>query len=591
MRSPTSDVSQTSTTGIVSSRPKLNFARVSSLDRLLAYHEELAAYDKYSASTAQAVELSSDVHIRVNNGTEAEHGHFQTASSTNKRFRSLIVEVGFCFTIAMTQLLSELYISGFALVLVDLVKDAPGMGSPSTGSFWPAAVLSLVISATLLIWARISDMHGGYLPLMFGLLWLTIWSIMPAIFLSLVVLNIARAMQGLAIAALMPSVFVLLGHAYDDSRRKNIVLGIYGACAPLGFYAGFVVAGLLPPEHSSLFFLVAGVLSFLTMVTAFLSVPHDTTDRHEMHLKMDWLGAFCIISGLILIDYALAAEPRQAELQQTTTAFQAPLILCPLLAGIITLGVAVWVEGWHASCPLLPFDFFRPEGLKSFCLACVFLYGSFGVWLYTTSEYFSLPMVTEQSRPVEGMQLVLWYTPLLVFGITFSLVGGAVAKWLSLKVLICVAGIAYIGASLVFATAPVPLHFWLMVLPSMVCASLGTDLTFTISNIFLTVSQPRKYQGMAGAVSSILFNLGVSFALPISEIAFAYGRTSPQLTQRVADDAEVSAYRRAFLCATASATAGLLICVFCFPSSLRSPVTTVKGQTSSASSVSEVEQA
>lgn len=550
-------------------RPELSLLRMSSLDRLLAYQRALAAFE--SSTSEQTRGQQGTLHNPI--------------SSTG--FRSIIAEVAFCSAIAMTQLLSEVHISGFALVLVKLLKDIPGEEQSSTGSFWPAAILSLVISATLLVWARVADLWGGYHPMMFSLLWLTVWSTVPGLASSLVILNISRAMQGLAIAALMPSVFVLLGHIYEDGHRKNIVMGIYSACAPIGFG----IAGLLS-EHTKWFFFITAILSFNAAVTAYLSTPQDHTDRRKMDLKMDWLGAFCIISGLMLVGYALAVEPKQAKSEGSSTAFHRPAVLAPLVLGILALGTAVWVEGWYATCPLLPFDVFRARGVKSLCVACLFFYGTFGVWIYNTSEYFNIPAVSGQSTPVAGMQLVIWYLPLVVSGILFCVVGSSLAKWIELKFLVIISGLAWIGAPLVLALAPTPLYYWSEILPSMICASLGTDLTFTISNMFLAASQPQEYQGTAGAVSSILFNLGVSLSLPIAQIVYG---TAQQGADVVAPDAsgaqaDIDAYRKVFFYATASATLGLLICIFCFRPGLVSEVSSLKTKDSRSSSTSEIRE-
>lgn len=308
------------------------------------------------------------------------------SSDQQNRFRHIAAEIGFCFTIAMTQLLAEYLISGFAVVLPNLfdanAEDSAGM----TGHFWPAALLSLILSAFLLIFARVSDMYGGYGPFMFGLIWLTIWTLIPGFISSSLLLNISRAMQGLAIAAFTPSTFSMVGSIYPEGPRRNVVLGLYGACAPLGFYAGFLAGGALPATEARWYFWIASALAFITTITAYLSVPYDRTDRKRLNLKMDWLGAFLITSGLILVTYALSVQPYANANDPSMNGFAFTIVYAPLSSGTACLAVAFWVEGWYASCPLLPFEFFKPTGVKPLSIACLFFYGSFGVWLYNSAE-------------------------------------------------------------------------------------------------------------------------------------------------------------------------------------------------------------
>lgn len=160
--------------------------------------------------------------------------------------------------------------------------------------------------------------------------------------------------------------------------------------------------------------------------------------------------------------------------------------------------------------------------------------------------------------------LSLWYTPMAVGGIIFCVIGGSLLHIVPIKMLLILSGLAWIGAPLVFAVGPIPLTYWSEVLPSMICGTLGIDLTFTIATIFLSSSQPLKFQGVAGAVSSILVNLAMSFSLPISLIV-KEAATAHVLNDTLDNDVdpEVWGFRAAFIYGSASAAIGLLVCIFC----------------------------
>jgi len=110
-------------------------------------------------------------------------------------------EYGFCVALCMTQFLAEYLISGFALQLPMIsAQQQSSDGRSRTSALWPASLLSLIMSAMLLICARLSDMFGGYWLFLFGTGWLSIWSLVPGFTRSMVMLECARAMQGLALA-------------------------------------------------------------------------------------------------------------------------------------------------------------------------------------------------------------------------------------------------------------------------------------------------------------------------------------------------------------------------------------------------------
>ena len=388
--------------------PSLTFRRLSSLDQLITYREDRESWKRESYASAQQLPLptvatwepktpnpSTTVSGTAYSQTDAEKS--PTAAATEfesapdipvrtSKFRHSAAEVGFCFSIAMTQLLAEYLISGFAVVLPNLFDENASTDAGMTGLFWPAALLTLILSAFLLIFARISDMYGGYGPFMFGLIWLAIWTLIPGFVSSSLLLNVSRAMQGLAIAAYTPSTFSMVGSIYPEGPRRNIVLGLYGACAPLGLYTGFLTGGALPAVESRWYFWIASVLAFITAIAAYLSVPHDRTDRKGLNLKMDWLGAFLITGGLILVTYALSVQPYANVNHPEINGFAFRIVWAPLSSGVVCLAIAFWVEGWYASCPMLPFEFFKPRGVKALCFACLFFYESYANWLYISAE-------------------------------------------------------------------------------------------------------------------------------------------------------------------------------------------------------------
>ncbi|KAI7334138.1 hypothetical protein KC315_g3900 [Hortaea werneckii] len=254
-------------------KPRASLRRLSSLDNLLTYREEKERWKRASSILQQrssatiltpeageeqeqppeSAMASPDV-AAFNDKIHVEHAVSAAPPPTTphkSRFRHITHEIGFCFSIAMTQFLAEYLISGFAIELPRLFSNQGDIG---LGLFWPASLLSLVLSATLLIFARLSDLYGGYPSFMFGAIWLTIWSVIPAFCHSQVMIDISRAMEGLALAAFMPSTFAMVATVYEEGPRKNFVIGLYSGCAPLGFFAGFLVAGALPQGKTYWFF-------------------------------------------------------------------------------------------------------------------------------------------------------------------------------------------------------------------------------------------------------------------------------------------------------------------------------------------------
>lgn len=227
-------------------RPRPSLARLSSLDNLMTYREEKAEWKRASSVLQQSVDPTPDQQGLEQSDPVKDLDHTPPMTvdleksgvpamgpdlpveprdgsglqKSRSGFRHLVAEIGFCFTIAMTQFMAEYLISGFAIELPKLLSNIQ-IGSGSMGIFWPASLLSLVLSATLLVFARLSDIHGGYPIFVAGLAWLAIWTLVPGFCSSMIMLDVSRAMQGLAIAAFTPSTFAMVGSIVRKTMDKK----------------------------------------------------------------------------------------------------------------------------------------------------------------------------------------------------------------------------------------------------------------------------------------------------------------------------------------------------------------------------------
>jgi len=106
-------------------------------------------------------------------------------------------------------------------------------------------------------------------------------------------------------------------------------------------------------------------------------------------------------------------------------------------------------------------------------------------------------------------------------GVVLATVGGFTLHLLPGRVLLIIAGAGSIVSVLLFALIPEGGSYWAWVLPSMIGATIGVDIAFNVSNVFITTNVPHKDQGAAGAlIYSILF-LPISLFLGISDVVAA----------------------------------------------------------------------
>ncbi|KAI9808717.1 MAG: hypothetical protein M1825_003869 [Sarcosagium campestre] len=423
------------------------------------------------------------------------------------QFNSAWKEIGFCFSVFMSELLAEFLISGFNVILPRL-KDELDISDAS--AIWPASAFTLVVASFLLVFGRLGDILGAYPVFIGGMAWFTIWTLIAGFSKNELMLDFCRALQGFGPAAFLPTGVMLIGSIYRPGPRKNIVFSIYGASAPFGFFFGTVIAGLAGTYLNwAWYFWIGSILTFITTVIAYVAVPSDSEQHRDHKVKMDYYGSLLIVSGLVLVVFAITDSAHAPD------GWRTPYIPVTFVLGCLLLCGAFYVEGWVAEMPLLPFDLFRVPYMKALLVALFFSYGTLGVFLLYATFYM------QEILGASPILVAAWFIPMALGGCVISTVGGLVLHLIPGTFILIVAGVAWVISPLLFAIAPENPNYWAYVFTSMVCATLGIDLTYNIANVFITTSMTQERQGLAGALAHSILFLGISFFLGFADVTAA----------------------------------------------------------------------
>ncbi|KAH8706293.1 major facilitator superfamily domain-containing protein [Ilyonectria robusta] len=468
-------------------------------------------------------------------------------------FASTWAEVGFGIALLGSMLLAEFFVSGFHIILPPLVTE---LHIPAASQTWPSSVFSLITGAFLLPMGRIGDKYGGYVLFNAGLLWFFLWCLVAGFSRNYMMLIMCRAMQGFGPAAYLPGGVMLLGKIYRPGPRKNLIFALYGAFAPLGFFLGILVGGLSAEFMSWRWYFWVGAISVgVVAAISLLTIPFDFREQ-RLPVDMDWWGIATIVPGLLLIVYAITDSSHAPQ------GWKTPYIIVTLVLGVLFLIGAWYVETRVSANPLLPADLFLPRYMTRLMVSLFMGYGTFGLFLFYSTFYIEL--VLDQPP----LTTAIWYIPLFAGGLIIATVGGFTLHLLPGRLLLVISAVANLMCMLLFAIIPENPSYWAYVFPSMLCATMGIDITYTVSNVFITTNLPSHLQGLAGAVINSVLFLGISFWLGIADIAVA--QTS-HLGQR-------QSYKVAFWLAVGVAALPLLLLPFLKIGSAKSDLTVEERQ-------------
>ncbi|RDA87455.1 hypothetical protein CP532_2781 [Ophiocordyceps camponoti-leonardi (nom. inval.)] len=428
-------------------------------------------------------------------------------------FSGPLSEAGFVFTVVLSMMTSEYFVGGFDLVLPTIADD---LNMPPAARTWPAGVVTLTTAALLQPFSRLCDIYGSRLVFLYGQAWLLAWSIVTGFSVDTVMLIVCRAMQGIGAAAFLPAGIALLSHTYRPGPRKNVAFSIYGAFACVGFYFGIFI-GALAAELLTWrwYFWIGAIICFADLASGLMTIPRDVPDV-DPDARMDWLGVLTIVPGLVLVVFAFT------DAGQAPGGWRNPYIYVTLVVGVVFLAAAVYVQGWVSAQPLVPPALFKPKYMKRLMLSLFCYYGVFGIFLLYSTFYI------ENILHIKPLLAAAWFTPLAVGGMILAIGGGLVLHVVSNQILLTVSGIGFLLSVLLFALIPGPdegksnsFIYWAYVFSAMLGGTIGIDITFNVTNVFITTAMPRRLQAAAGGLINSLLYLGIAFWLGVAQTAIS----------------------------------------------------------------------
>lgn len=318
------------------------------------------------------------LHARVSALTHEQEAQGQHSHRTGRErpccFTSTWREAGFVASIAMSQIFDEYLTSGFFALVPVLMRD---FDLTNSSIIWPASITSLVVSAFLLTFGRPIDVRGGLLVYTVGIAWSALWTLLAALSRNSWLLTVSRAMQGLGAAAHLPAGLAMLGTSYTPGTRKNLIFSIYGAMAPLGSFLEIVTASVVSRyAHWSWYFWIGGAFAFLALVGSYVTRPSMKTIPRADGVRMDWLGTLTLAATAILSVFTITEAPIAEH------GWRSPSIIATGTSAIVALAITIYVEGWVAEQPLVPYSIFRIKYIRPLLIGLLLSYAAVSLYSY-----------------------------------------------------------------------------------------------------------------------------------------------------------------------------------------------------------------
>ena len=382
-------------------------------------------------------------------------------------------------------------ILGSALAGIDatVVNVAlPALGSALGASFttlqWVVTAYALTLASFILVGGVLGDRYGRRRVFVVGVIWFAVASLCCGLARSADVLIVARALQGVGGALLMPGSLAMLQASFGE-RDRGRAIGAWSGLGGVATAVGPFLGGWLVEVASWRWvFLVNLPLAVLVVWLAVRHVP-ETRDP-QARGSVDAAGALLGAATLAALTYAL------------TTAGDRGIgtpVLAALTVGLV-VAVAFVVTERRASNPMLPLTAFREPQFRAANAVTFVVYGGFGAIFFLLVVH--LQVVVGLSPVAAGTALL----PVTVVMLLLSARSGALATRIGPRAQMAVGPLVCAGGLLLMLRIHAGATYMGEVLPAVLVLGLGLAIMVSPLTATALAAAPPEHAGMASGVNN-----------------------------------------------------------------------------------------
>ena len=401
------------------------------------------------------------------------------------------------WVLAATILGSSLAFIDGTVVNVALPALQANLGATVVDVQWVIEAYSLFLAALLLVGGSLGDIYGRKRIYVAGVIVFAGASAFCGLAFDVTQLLVARAVQGIGAALMVPGSLAILSASFSE-RDRGWAIGTWSGFTSITSAIGPVIGGWLI-EHASWHWVFFINLP-LALIVVVLTLGHVPESRNtQAGQAPDWIGAILATVGLGGVVFALIESSNRGWDYRVVTA---------ALVGVFALLAFVAVETRKAA-PLLPIRLFRERNFTGANLLTLFLYTA----LSATFFFFPLNLIQVQGYTATAAASALLPFIALMFVLS-RWSGKLVARYGARRPLLWGPIVSSVGFAL-FAAPSIGGTYWATFFPAVMMLGLG--MATTVAPLATTVmsSVGQEHAGLASGVNNAVARLAAVLAIAL----------------------------------------------------------------------------
>lgn len=429
-----------------------------------------------------------------------------------------------------------------AIVNIALPAIRTGLHLTEADLPWVQNAYLLVFGGFLLFGGRAADLFGRRRFYLIGLGVFTASSLLAGLAPTGSVLLLARALQGIGAAVVIPAEQSLLVTVFTDSDEFNRAFGIWGAVGAAGGIFGILLGGVITQLFGwPWIFLINVPVGLVVLLLSVRLLPESRAEGGSRQL--DVLGAVTATLAVVLFAYAPVAGQQQG--------WDSPLAVGALALAVALLLAFGAIEA-HVASPLVPLRVFRLRQANGANLV------SFLVGAAHAPMFYLLSLYLQQALGYDALTAGLAILPIGVVSLLFSVVGLPKALDHLGARGVLTGGMLLLAAGLVlFARAPVPSDYLRDILPASLIVAFGLPAAFVGTNIAAVTAVASAETGLASGLMNTMQRVGSGIGIAVLTAVFV-ARVGP-IGAHAAPAALAAGFHAGFLGAAIFAVVGAVL--------------------------------